>query len=297
MAHNLKHIIEEKLARLDTVPDALVNSSKKVQLEVYKELSRLIGDLEQVGGKFTLTPRNVNLIEQINNQLKRVVFNEEYIDAITAFSNEFNKQAKLTSAYFDTIMEGFTEKEMYASVLRVTQRNALSLLTEDAYTQILFNPVSNILESSVISNLSYRETIQALETFLIGNPEIDGRLVSHVKRVAYDSFAVSDRTYTNIISEDLGLEFYLYQGGTIEDTRDFCSQRNGKYFHKKEIQAWASIKWQGKNSATTKSTIFAFAGGYNCKHSLLPVSLKSVPKKVIQRNIESGNYKPERGDN
>jgi len=129
-------------------------------------------------------------------------------------------------------------------------------------------------------------------------------MVSHVKRVAYDAFAVSDRTYTNTVSNVLGIEWYFYSGGTIDDTRDFCQERIGKYFHKKEVEGWGENKsccglkypnsngWQGRNTLTNKTTIFTLAGGYNCKHSISPVSLRSVPKSVVQRNIENGNYKP-----
>lgn len=293
MAHNIEHIIEQKIARLESVPDQFVAQSRKIQLQVYKEISKLLGELDKVEGRFALTQKNINLIERINAQLKKVIFNEDYIEAITTFAREFSRQAKITEAYFAEALGEFTTKDLYKSILSRTQKNALALLTEDAYTQVLINPVTNILESSVISEVSYKETIQALENFILGAEGVEGKLISHVKRVAYDSFAVSDRTYTNAIAEDLGLEFYRYQGGKIEDTRDFCSQRDGKYFHKKEIQAWANQKWQGKNTATTEATIFAFAGGYNCKHSILPVSTKSVPKSVIQRNIENGNYTPD----
>ena len=47
------------------------------------------------------------------------------------------------------------------------------------------------------------------------------------------------------------------------------------------------------NRATDPQTIFAYVGGYNCQHSLLPVSVFSVPKIAIQDAIEKGYYKPD----
>jgi hypothetical protein len=137
-----------------------------------------------------------------------------------------------------------------------------------------------------------------LRYLIEGNEEVDGRLMSHVKRVAYDSFAVSDRSYTNTIATDLGLEFYRWSGGKIEDTRCFCLERAGKYFHREEIKAWGRGEnigkcksnglWEGANSNTDEATIFFYAGGYNCKHSIAPVSKKSVPADVMQRARAEG---------
>jgi hypothetical protein len=38
--------------------------------------------------------------------------------------------------------------------------------------------------------------------------------------------------------------------------------------------------------------IFVFVAGYNCSHEMVPVHILIVPKDVIDRNIENGNYKP-----
>jgi hypothetical protein len=291
LAHNLQHIIEQKLGRLQSVPDALVSKTERVQGEVYKEVIKLVSQLEQKDSRFIFSQRNIALIEQINNRLQNLIFDTEYLDAITTFANEFNKQATINNSYFDAILENFEDKAIYQSVLRTTQKNALQLLSGDSFTQNLTVPLTQILEASVTSNVTFADTVKTLTEFIQGNKDMDGRMISHVKRVAYDAFSVSDAVYTNSIAEDYGLVWYKVQGGIIEDTRDFCKHRNGKYYHKNEILDWAELKWQGKNANTTKETIFIFRGGYRCLHGYLPVTIKSVPKNVIDRNIASKNYK------
>jgi hypothetical protein len=46
------------------------------------------------------------------------------------------------------------------------------------------------------------------------------------------------------------------------------------------------------NRATDSSTIFAYAGGYNCQHSILPVSEAAVPTDTLKEAIAKGFYKP-----
>ncbi len=292
----------EKFKRLESVPDDLVNNIRASQVEILKDVEDLVSQLETENGVFVFNEKNLSLINSIDQKLKDTVFNDEYIDSVKQFASEFNTQAGLNNAYFTALEPGFSPSPLYEQVLKSTQKNAIDLLGEDAFTQKLINPIKQILESSITNKQSFSDTMNSLRYAIAGDDTIDGSMVSYVKRVAYDSFAVSDRAYTNVIAQDLGLEFYKYAGGVIKDSRCFCIERHGKYYHKKEIEAWGDLKdlgkcntgngWAGMNAATDKATIFYFVGGYHCLHSLLPVSLKSVPKAVIERNIQSGNYKP-----
>jgi hypothetical protein len=93
------------------------------------------------------------------------------------------------------------------------------------------------------------------------------------------------------VSSDLGLEFYLYVGGIIDKTRHFCEEKAGKFFHHREIEQWAEGDWKGKRPDTTKSSIFIYAGGFNCLHQILPVHVSVVPADVIERATTLKYYK------
>jgi hypothetical protein len=295
----INDFLEEKHDRLDSVPSAFVRSMDGVQARVSREIEDLVSQLEIENGNIVLSEKNMVLINNMEQRLKNLIFDEAYEKNLTSFLSEFKRQAELNNQYFTATIPEFEPSALYESVLKSTQKNALSLLNEDAFTQTLIGPIKQTLEASITNNISFSETLTNLRYLIEGDEEVDGRLMSHVKRVAYDSFAVSDRSYTNTIATDLGLEFYRYSGGKIEDTRCFCAERAGKFFHRKEIEGWGEGKdvgscgfpWQGMNSNTDKATLFYYAGGYNCKHSILPVSKKSVPQDVIQRAISEGYLK------
>jgi hypothetical protein len=93
----------------------------------------------------------------------------------------------------------------------------------------------------------------------------------------------------------------------MKTTRCLCLNLNGQYLHKGEIEqiglgnlavieGLASCRsgalWQGAMSNTNDKTIFTVAGGYNCQHSILPVSTFGVPKEVGLRAYQSGYFKP-----
>jgi hypothetical protein len=290
--------LDEKHDRLDSVPSTFVQSMEGVQGKISREIEDLVSQLEMENGQILLSEKNMALMESINQRLKNLIFDEAYEKNLTTFLGEFKKQAELNNAYFHSIVPDFEPSKLYDSVLKNTQKNALSLLNEDAFTQALIQPITQTLEASITNKVSFADTLTNLRYLIEGNEEVDGRLMSHVKRVAYDSFAVSDRSYTNTIATDLGLEFYRWSGGKIEDTRCFCLERAGKFYHREEIKAWGRGEnlgkcksgdlWEGANSNTDEATIFFYAAGYNCRHTIQPVSKKSVPPDVMQRARSKG---------
>jgi hypothetical protein len=50
--------------------------------------------------------------------------------------------------------------------------------------------------------------------------------------------------------------------------------------------------WAGENQSTNEQTIYNFAGGYNCQHSILPVTIDQVPVEVIREAVDKWGYEP-----
>ncbi len=60
---------------------------------------------------------------------------------------------------------------------------------------------------------------------------------------------------------------------------------------KTEGFAWPqSGAWAGEFPGTDARTIFSLAGGINCRHSVMAVSISAVPIAQIKRAMELGYY-------
>lgn len=281
----IKEILAEKDFRMDDIPGGMVKSAEKASKEAVKELTRLLNQLELEDGKIALTEKNLALIEKIAIKIQDSVFESGYLDAIKDFASGIKEQAGLTNDYFVKVFgDEFQQEEIYKKLIQETQRKAVEALASDAVQAQFITPLKQQLSAAITTGSTFAETVKQLTNFIEGNKEVEGRLIRYVKQVAYDGFAVADRSYTHAVADRIGAEWYRYTGGTIKDSRPFCVERNGKYFHKKEIEKWASLEWAGKNNSSDKATIFAFAGGWNCRHSIMPVSENSVPKEVLERN-------------
>lgn len=292
-------ILKEKIARLQSVPSNMVTAADLAQLNMLRKAETIVAQMDIVDGNLVFSERNIQLIEQLGVELQGVVVDSGYVDALTKYASEFNKQATINNQYFYKVIDSFTPESIYQTVLAQSQKNAITLLSNDAITTQIISPIKDTLLASVTNQGSFNDVLKNIQEIATNTETSDGLLTRYVKRVAYDAFAVSDRQYTKTVAENLELVFYKYQGGEVEDTRCFCDERHGNFYHKKEIQDWGVGKgvgkcgfpWQGMNSATNSDTIFSFVGGYRCLHSLTPVATSSVPNKWIQRAKNLGYYK------
>lgn len=279
---NIKRIIDAKLDRLESVPNAFLSSMERIQKSKFDDIVQLLDMLDYSGGNLVVSEANLLRVEALVDEIKGVLTGSEFEKAVGQLMNEFDEQAVLNYAYFESIDDAFAIPQISTAIVKQRQAGTIASLL-DSTNQYLSNPTREALSASIQSGASRQELIDTLRFLVQGNEDIDGRLLRSTRLVVSDAFALSDAAVSESIAENLGLEWYLYTGGLIDTTRPFCKARNGKFFHKTEIESWASLTWNGKMPDTTEKTIFLTRGGYNCQHSLLPVSESVVPQSDVQR--------------
>lgn len=297
-------LLTKKVRRLTTVPDEFLSKIPKAEQQVYDRVVELLGRLELRNGAYAITDKNLRIASEISELLREVLLTSDYVQYVTDFAKEFDQQALLNNELFTKAFPEFTTTELTKRVVGIAKRDAIDLLLNRASDSDFIAPLREVIEQAVISGSGYRETLQSIRTFIEGNDEIDGALLRYSKQVSHDAFAIADRSYTSIASEEIGAEWFKYSGDEIETTRPFCAERDNQFFYYKEIEAWGagertigmswpkSGTWAGRIPETNSATIYSYCAGYNCRHSIMPVSLFAVPLDVIQRNIDAGMYSP-----
>jgi len=289
-----KELLKTKNAQLVSVPNALQTVAEKEQKKILKGIQALVSELDVKNGQIIINKRNLKLISEIDSELKKVFLTDEYVDAVKEFAKGIDKQAVLNDKL---IKSGFGEVKDFAAseaYLDIAKKGAIKSFIGAPIDTEFIKPIQSLLENSVASGASVQETIKNIETFIIGNDKVDGKLLRYTKQISNDTFAITDRTYTSIVSDLLESEWFYYAGGEIDTTRCFCNERVGKYFHYKEIESWGNGenlgecnigggKWAGQIDGTNSKTIYSYLGGYNCMHSLMPVSEAVVPESDIER--------------
>lgn len=275
--------ISLKLERLESIPDNLITATQKAQQEIFRELLRLMKGLDVKDGNLVISDANLAKSAEIIAQLERFIFDGTYGLSVRAFSGEFSIQRALNDSIFETF-DGFDAKEEFELNWKQGQKNAIRLLAKDQVAAQLLEPINNALTSAVTTGQDFIGVVEEL-TKVVNGIDPDGALLRHVKRVAHDSFAIADRSYTEVVIKDLDLQWFRYQGGIIKDSREFCIARTGKIFHIEEILLWGTVpsKWQGRNDSTNSSNIFTLLGGWNCLHTLIPIDISQVDETILER--------------
>jgi uncharacterized protein with GYD domain len=290
---DFEKLVRDKQRLFDQTPENLATASVKAQRQIWNDVSDLVQSLEtDEDGRVAQTQANIRKIGEIQTALVSAIAGSEYIDAVRTFLGDIDQGARLSDDIAKQIQRSFEPSEVVKQLLEISKQNALQSLLGESMRARVTLPFVEQLTASVATRSTLSETVKALRTVIEGDKDVDGRLVANVKTVAQTAQAIADRNYSAQVNESVGAEWYRYAGSEIDTTRDFCSERHQQYYHKKEIEGWADENWNGKIAETNSRTIFSNAGGWNCRHSIIAVSIRRVPPEVVQRNIANGNYKP-----
>lgn len=291
---SFESLLKEKNERLESIPLELQTIVEKQQREVLNGILSKLSRLTTVNGQYKIDAKNIKIIAEISDELKKVLLNDEYLKAVRDFSKEFEIQATLNSKLID---KGFGEtanpvaSEIY---IQTAKRNAVDALVGSPVDSQFIKPIQGLLENAVVNGATVNETIDSIRTFVEGGNGAEGKILKYAKQITNDTFAIADRSYTSIVSDYLSNDWFYYAGSEVENTRCFCAERVGNYYHYKEIESWANGenlgdcnigggKWAGQIPGTNSSTIYSYLGGYQCMHSLIPVSEAIVLDSDIER--------------
>jgi hypothetical protein len=293
---SLKELAQQKVKLFAQSPERLALTSEKVQLELWKQILPIINEFEtDAEGNILQTDANIRRIGQVITTLNELLAGDEYVTAVKSFLGDIDKGLLITDEIAKTIKATFEPSEALKSLQRIIKQNAIDSFIGDGLRARVTQPFVQQLTANIAARAPLRDAVKALEVVIIGDDKTDGRLLANVKTVATTSQAVSDRSYSASIYEQLGIEWFEYVGGEIDTTRPFCMHREGNIYHKKEIESWGAGKnsgglddikrgtWDGRIDGTNEKTIFTNLGGWNCRHAVVPVNKRFVTPEIIAR--------------
>lgn len=260
-------------------------SVESFQGTLNNKIVSLLKDLElDSDGYIKQSSLNRRILYDAENLIYEMLPGTKFSSVVTEALTVIPALDVLNSNYFEALSDSFKTNRTFLKTLQTQAiKQVESTLLQDGLTMMIRNPLINILYQNVNSGGQFSGLLQQVRDFITGNEDVEGRIYSYSRTYLSDTLFDYSRAFQQSVTADLALEWYSYSGGAMDKTREFCLQRVGKFFHQKEIEKWANLDWQGKRAGTTSSSIFVFAGGYNCRHSLIPVHDSIVPKEDLRR--------------
>lgn len=255
------------------------------QRELFDQIQAHLSGLDlDKDGLIKQSAENRKRLQKVDRIFERAFKDSGYYARLDQYSGAINALTQVNEAYFNFILDTFTVDAHYLKSLQKGSIETIeNLLANDGLEVAIKQPLKEILNQNVNSGAAFSDLLKQVREFIVGSPDREGKLMRYSKQISRDALFNFSRSMQESISENAGLEYYLYSGASRKDSRDFCASKAGAYYHRTEIESWASQSWTGKRAGTTKSSIYIYLGGYNCEHSLIPVSKSVVPLQVVKR--------------
>jgi molecular chaperone GrpE (heat shock protein) len=273
--------------RLADAVENLVNNSVSTFAEgitatenqMFKTLKQALRDLTvDKNGNIKRTAANRATLRKIKRSLKQDVLTNAYEGRVSRFLGAYDMLGGANNEYFKALSEAFLPNE---ALFNEIKRSAIELTTNSltgAGIEInVIDPVAKILDQNITTGGNVFELEEQLRQQITSTEEGLGALSRYTGQITRDSLNQFSANYHESISADLGLNWFQYAPGKVKNTRPFCANLQGKYFHRSEIPKLIKEPWAGMIPGTNSSNFLIYRGGFNCMHPVSAVSEAVVP--------------------
>ena len=307
----IQDLVNNKQSFIDSQIGKLENTIIKLQSDLLDQIiSEVIPMLETKNGEILDTPENYSLLAEIdkvydgfrkvimkkllgeidNTSTKLIDFNHDYFTV--ALTGNLPKR-------FEDIMESTRNKTDLRFGLKGGKLVRGGLIMDLIDTNYLAD-VKHEMSKAVSSQINMDEFRKLVRVMMIGDEHKKGLFEKRLKWLIYDLYQQWDRTYNLSLAEEFGMRHFIYQGGLIRDSRDFCIAHNDKVYTTKEAEEWKTWTPQkslakGEFPATHTVTDNLYEtpgymnysgydplidlGGYSCRHVAAFIS-EELAKKL-----------------
>lgn len=293
----IKEILERKQDLINRNTERLNGSVVRLQTKLMDSIvDDIIAELDVKDGVILDTIKNYKLISALDK-----VFNTFAVDQarvlLPELSSSISAITNLNNTYFIAIgsenllsrLDKVAEKTRELTDFRFGLRGDKFVrggILEELFTQFGGTEVKQIMSKAISGGMNKREFIKQMRDFVTGTEDKPGISERKWKQFAFDVYQQYDASYNKKMAEEFGLKYFIYQGGLVVDSRDFCAAHNNKVWSTKESEEWPTwtpakgeyppgyeIKAKKMNEVPSYMDYPGYdplvdRGGYNCRHSI-----------------------------
>lgn len=269
-------------------------AEKKLYETLFK---KVIDQFELDGGNIKSEFSNVNVANRLDavwNEFK----NSEYLQVIKMFAGDMQTIKNMNKSYFKIIEEDKIKVEQISKDVDSSLNKRLGLnkdgkIVKNGYLDKLIEDnkfltkIKKATYKAVTGGESLKDFTKRMQTLVQGNASVNGGLVKHFNTFAYDTYAGADRLAQTLWAVKLNLKAFIYAGGKIKTSREFCIKNNGKVFTIDEAQEWEDTIGEEDGVQWAEDTYVPMRdmGGHRCRHSPNFIS----NREAISRRPELAN--------
>lgn len=196
---------------------------------------------------------------------------------------------KFNADYFEAMdLRRKSEFKAIRSAVDARMRQRLGITSKDeiqskGYLDKLFgttaarDEVKQMVAKQVAAGVPMRKLQKAIAQKIAGTKNTAGVLEKHLGGFVLDTYNLADSITNAQFAQRLGLKYFIYSGGLIETSREFCRKHNRKVFTTEEAERdWpndpALLKTKAEEEAGGAPVDYVpleDRGRWRCRHRLL----------------------------
>lgn len=298
---------------------AIKKYMKKVpaaQKKLFDAILLEIKDLDlDTGGRIKQTVKNYSKLSSIQSRINEIMLTPQYESMVKDFVSSYQTIGKLTTDYFRHIDKKFKPKSILKEVRKQAVEQTVKSLTESGIGATVQDEITEVLQSNITAGGTYKGLINQFDELLTNTKKSDGILQKYSEQIVTDAVNQYSSKYNQIISAQIGAEWFNYAVSDIRTTRPFCdAMTDRKYFHISEVpdlikanDLYYTNRKTGQTEKvplnpttglpagmipdTNADNFFIRRGGYRCRHAIRPVTASLVPEETKQRVYATPAYK------
>lgn len=266
---------------------------RRVEASIYRGLiADVVPALKIEEGRIKNTLTNLakaNLVERVFDQAGIDEVNDlikdyaAYLIEISGKNAEYYYSIGIDRAKVSAIAESV---DLIRKVIGIGEDGKLltnGYLYRLAAAESVREQVKQYVLTSIASGQSLKQFQSGLKGLVQGSNDVDGVLLSYWNNYAYDQFSRVREVNNLHFKDEIGLKYFVYQGGLIQTSRKFCIKKNGRVFSEEE----ARREWPNDPDLIDKAHVATYnplidRGRYNCRHFLMWVS-EEIANELKQR--------------
>lgn len=285
----------ELIASLMSSMDGQVKDNQKKLLE--KVLEKFVDKLEKdENGNVKNNDRNRNLLIQFDDIFKEYQ-KKEARDTVGLLLQSVGSIINFNQKYFSALDGQARTLPIIPKVkdfMKVWLGIKGDIVEPNGYLDKLVSndPAKIALKNQamkiVIGQEGFEDAKKQIKTLIDGNQNTMGALEKHHRNFAFDLYSQIDRATSDVIRNDLGFVFAIYEGGLIETSRIFCEEHDGNIYHISEIKDFNPTEAKPPNYNPITDL-----GGYGCRHHLnwISTAMAKAMGKDVDKFLKGGQNK------
>jgi len=240
-------MINEKQARKEV---------KRLEKELIAMILVMIPEFSTDGMRLKLDAKNMQLAD-LNQLFKK--FNRDFqASFLVSIFNQIKGFKKILDNYYRSL--GFKTFTVSHKKIGIFNKSIFNYMNKFALSEQVRMEIQGYLISGIASNITPQALSKGVKNAV--------KLQKYYNQYMWEEIAQMERIQNNFYAEELELNWFIYEGGLIETSRQFCIKRDGKLFNRSDASKWRFDPTLPQPETADTYQPLVELGRWNCRHSL-----------------------------